>query len=217
MVDSTSSSRAQHEISYAFVGAGRCITRRGALSQLNMRSSQPEAKRRSLIGNPVIVGGMPLPSDTPLFLTFVALHVAAGLTCVIAGVVAMLSRKQPGRHPLAGSIYYWALACVFVTMTVLAVSRWAEDYHLFALGSLSFVAATIGRMARRRRWPSWARVHLTGMGASYILLVTAFYVDNGSNLPLWRELPQIAFWILPSLIGAPILLNAFFRHPLVRR
>ena len=80
-------------------------------------------------------------------------------------------------------------------MTLLSISRWAEDYQLFALGALSFVAATIGRMARRRRWPSWARVHLAGMGASYILLITAFYVDNGPNLPLWRELPQIAFWM----------------------
>jgi hypothetical protein len=138
------------------------------------------------------------------------------LTCVIAGVVAMLSRKQPGRRPLAGSVYYWALACVFVTMTVLAISRLAEDYHLFALGALSFATATIGRMARRRRWLFWARVHLTGMGASYILLITAFYVDHGPNLPLWRELPHIAFWILPTVVGAPILLNAFFRHPLAR-
>ena len=170
-----------------------------------------------MIASPIIIGGIPLPSDAPLFLTLVALHVAAGLICVIAGAVAMLSQKQPGRHPLAGSVYYWALACVFATMTVLALSRWAEDYHLFALGALSFAAATVGRTARRRRRPSWARVHLTGMGASYILLITAFYVDNGRNLPLWRDLPQIAFWILPSLVGAPILLNAFFRHPVVQR
>jgi hypothetical protein len=101
-------------------------------------------------------------------------------------------------------------------MTLLSISRWAEDYQLFALGALSFVAATIGRMARRERWPSWARVHLTGMGASFILLIMAFYVDNGPNLPLWRELPQIAFWILPTLVGVPTLRNAFFRHPLAR-
>ncbi|HEY1885211.1 MAG TPA: hypothetical protein VGG86_04065 [Roseiarcus sp.] len=132
-----------------------------------------------MTGSPIIIGGIPLPSDAPLFLTFVALHVAVGLICVIAGAVAMLSRKQPGRHPQAGSVYYWGLACVFATMTVLAISRWAEDDHLFVLGALSFVAATVGRMARRRRWPSWARVHLTGMGTSYILLITAFYVDNG--------------------------------------
>jgi hypothetical protein len=169
-----------------------------------------------LIGNPTVIDGIPLPSDTPLFLALVAVHLAAGLAAVIAGAVAMLSRKQAGRHPQAGTIYYAALSVVFVTMTVLAISRWADDYHLFVLGALSFIAATIGRTARRRLWPSWACVHMTGMAASYILMITAFYVDNGPNLPLWRQLPPIAFWILPTLIGLPILLQAVLRHPLVR-
>jgi hypothetical protein len=61
-----------------------------------------------------------------------------------------------------------------------------------------------------------AELHLTGMGASYILMLTAFYVDNGKNLPLWRELPQIAFWFLPSAVGLPLILYALLRHPLVR-
>jgi hypothetical protein len=167
-------------------------------------------------GNQTIIAGIPLPSDAPLFLTLVAVHVAAGLVCVIAGAVAMLCRKQRGRHPQAGTVYYWSLAVVAATMAVLAISRWAEDYHLFILGALSFLAATIGRTARRRQWPGWARIHMTGMGASYILMITAFYVDNGPNLPLWRELPPIAFWILPTLVGTPVLLNALLRHPLAR-
>ena len=54
------------------------------------------------------------------------------------------------------------------------------------------------------------------VSASYILMITAFYVDNGPNLPLWRELPPFAFWILPTLVGTPILLNALLRHPLAR-
>jgi hypothetical protein len=58
---------------------------------------------------------------------------------------------------------------------------------------------------------------MSGIGASYILMITAFYVDNGPNLPLWRELPPLVFWILPTLIGAPILINALLRHPLVRQ
>ena len=62
-----------------------------------------------------------------------------------------------------------------------------------------------------------ANPDMTGMGASYILMITAFYVDNGPNsLALWRELPPIAFWILPTLVGTPILLNALLRHPLAR-
>lgn len=169
-----------------------------------------------MTGHPINIGGIPLPSDTPLFLALVAIHIAAGLVCVIAGAVAMLSHKAPGRHPQAGAVYYWALAAVFVTMLVIGLLRWAEDYHLVILGVLSFLAATLGRRARRRLWPRWARLHLTGMGASYILLLTAFYVDNGSNLPLWRLLPPVAFWLLPTVVGAPILIYALLRHPLVR-
>jgi hypothetical protein len=58
---------------------------------------------------------------------------------------------------------------------------------------------------------------MTGMAASYVLMITAFYVDNGPNLPLWRQLPPLAFWILPTLFGAPILINALLHHPLARR
>ena len=101
-------------------------------------------------------------------------------------------------------------------MAVISAVRWAEDYHLFVLGSLSFAAAIFGREARRRLRPGWARLHMTGMGASYILLLTAFYVDNGKILPLWRLLPQWAFWVLPSAIGLPILVWALLRHPLAR-
>ena len=58
--------------------------------------------------------------------------------------------------------------------------------------------------------------HIAGMGLSYVAIVTAFYVDNGKNLPLWRALPQIAFWCLPAVIGAPIIAYALLRHPLAR-
>ena len=87
---------------------------------------------------------------------------------------------------------------------------------MFVLGAVSFAAAYLGRSAARRHWRQWPRLHLTGMGASYIVLLTAFYVDNGKNLPLWKELPQIAFWLLPGAIGIPLIVHALFRHRLVR-
>jgi hypothetical protein len=95
--------------------------------------------------------------------------------------------------------------------------RWAEDYHLFIFGALSFGTASLGRMAIRRRWRNWIRLHITCMGLSYILLLTAFYVDNGKNLPLWNKLPPIAFWLLPVAVGTPFIVRALLRHPLVRR
>jgi len=163
----------------------------------------------------IVVLGIPIPSTSGLFLTVVAVHVAAGLCCVVAGLVAMLSPKRSGRHPAAGTVYYWSLAVVTVSMTVLVIMRWPAHIDLFVLGVLSFAAATVGRIVRRRGGS--LRMHLTGMGLSYVLLLTAFYVDNGPHLPLWRSLPAYAFWLGPSLIGVPILLRVLMRHPLVRR
>ncbi len=160
--------------------------------------------------------GATVACDSALFLAVLLIHVPFGLTCVVAGLVAMFSRKGVSRHPSAGTVYYWALSVVFVTATALSAMRWAEDWYLFVLGGLSFAAATFGRMAHRQRWRNWVRLHITGMGSSYILLLTAFYVDNGKNLPLWKDLPTIAYWVLPSAVGIPLIVYALLNHPLVR-
>lgn len=163
-----------------------------------------------------VIGGIEIPSTNPAFLAVVGIHVLLGLACVITGAIAMLSEKRPGRHPNNGTIYFWCLAGVFLTMTGLAAVRWRQDYHLFILGTLSFAAACFGREARRRRWPRWIRLHIAAMAASYVLLLIAFYVDNGKSLPLWKELPPVTYWLLPTIIGIPLIVRALLWHPLVR-
>lgn len=167
-------------------------------------------------GGSSIVAGIEIPSASPAFLTVVGSHVLFGLACVVAGGFAMLSEKRRGRHSTAGTIYYWCLSAVFATATGLAVVRWAEDRHLFLLGALSFAAASLGRTAMRRGWRGSVRLHISGLGTSYVLLLTAFYVDNGKNLPLWRELPSIAYWLLPGALGIPLIGWALLRHPLLQ-
>jgi hypothetical protein len=165
--------------------------------------------------NTTIVFGIPVPSIDPTFLAIVRVHIAIGVVAVAAGALAMLSGKGRGRHSTFGTVYFWSLSGLFVTMSALSFMRWAENVHLFALGALSFALAGFGRVAVRRRWRQRFRLHLASMGVSYVLMLTAFYVDNGKNLPLWRELPQIAFWLLPGIVGAPLILYALMRHPLV--
>ncbi len=169
-----------------------------------------------LLCNALALAGIKVPCDSLVFLAVLAVHIPFGLLSVVAGFVAIVSKKRPGRHPTFGTIYYWGLCVIFVSASVLAALRWAEDYHLFILGALSFAAATFGRMARRRRWRGWVRLHISGMGLSYILMLTAFYVDNGKSLPLWKELPSIAYWLLPSAVGLPLIGRALLFHPLVR-
>jgi hypothetical protein len=163
------------------------------------------------------IAGIIIPSTNALFLGVVGVHILLGLGCVVTGAIAMLSPKRAGRHPRNGTIYFWCLAGVFLTATGLAAVRWAEDYHLFILGALSFAASFFGRQARQHRWRHWVRLHITGMGSSYVLLRIAFYVDNGKALPLWRDLPPFAYWLLPAAVGIPLIVRALLWHPLARR
>ena len=163
------------------------------------------------------VAGIEIPSTDPIFLAVVGFHVLLGLACTVTGAIAMLSQKRPGRHPRNGTIYFWCLAGIFLTSTSLAAVRWAEDYHLFILGALSFAAAYLGRQARRQRRRYWIRLHITGMGASYVLLLIAFYVDNGKQLPIWKELPHFTYWLLPLAVGIPLIVRALLWHPLAQK
>lgn len=161
-----------------------------------------------------VVAGIAIPSTSPLFLAGVGVHVAAGLVCVVAGAVAMLSRKGQGRHRTFGTIYYWALAVLCLSASALALAHWPQDAVFLPLAAASFGAAHLGRAAMRARHA--VRLHIAGMGASYILMLIAFYVDNGKFLPVWRDLPPLAYWLIPPAVGLPVMAWALLRHPLVR-
>jgi hypothetical protein len=149
-------------------------------------------------------------STAPVFLAFLAVHVIAGLTAVVTGAIAALTRKGSRRHIRAGRAYYRAISVVFATATVLAAMRWQQDYYLFIIGAVAFTAASVGFQHRRRRRPGDTG-HIAGMGTAYVAMLTAFYVDNGPHLPLWDHLPAFAFWLLPSVIGAPVIARAILR------
>jgi hypothetical protein len=149
---------------------------------------------------------------SPTFATLLVLHIAAGLTAVVAGATAMLSPKRFGRHPNAGRTYCAALCVLCATAVGMAAMRWPEDAYLVVLGALSLAAASIAYLARHYRWRGWIGVHILGMGTSYIVLLTAFYVDNGPRLPLWDRLPVLAFWMVPSSIGFPLVVRALIRY-----
>jgi uncharacterized membrane protein len=165
--------------------------------------------------DPTTIGGITIPSTSPVFLSVVGIHVLIALACAVFGLTAMITNKRSINHPKLGSIYFWSLSAVFATATVLTVVRWQENWYLFALGVISFGTAYLGRSAIRGPGRS-VRRHLSLMGTSYIVLLTAFYVDNGKNLPLWHNLPGITFWVLPALIGIPLIARTLARHPLAR-
>jgi hypothetical protein len=154
------------------------------------------------------VFGIPVPDAGPVFFAALAVHVAAGLVCVGCGASAALSRKGGARHLRFGRIYLWGLGVVWASMAILSLMRWQQNADLFAVGTLALTAALIGYTMRSRR----PVLHIIGMGASYVALLTGFYVDNGPHLPVWDRLPAWSFWVLPSLVGLPLTARAVWRR-----
>ena len=97
--------------------------------------------------------------------------------------------------------------------TFLSLMRWDENYHLFILGASSFACAWFGRSALRQRWRYWVRLHIAGMGLSYLLMLIAFYVDNGKQLPLWKDLPHFTYWLIPIAVGMPLIAASTAMRP----
>lgn len=128
--------------------------------------------------------------------------------------------KCPARHYRWGGRYLWAYIVVFLTATLLSVQRWSANAYLFLLALVGYSVALGSYSARRFRQTPWLHrllgeywviAHLVGMISSYVVLLTAFYVDNGHLFPGVNRLPTIVFWVTPSLVAIPFLVQTTAR------
>jgi hypothetical protein len=37
-------------------------------------------------------------------------------------------------------------------------------------------------------------------------------VDNGPRLPLWDQVPVVVLWVLPGLVGGPLIVRSLRRR-----
>jgi len=162
-----------------------------------------------------MIDGFPLSFFLPL-----VVHALAGLTTGVTGVVAFRAPKRRGRHHRWGTYYLWAYTVVFFTATILSAQRWSADAYLFFMALTGYGLALAGYTARRfRREPwlmrllgkQWVVAHIIGVIGSYIVLWTAFYVDNAHLIPGLKLLPPLTFWVLPTLIGIPFIILSISR------
>ena len=163
----------------------------------------------------MLVFRIPLSFFLPLIV-----HVLAGLMTVITGIVAFSMPKRRGRHHRWGRRYLLAYTLVFLTATMLSVERWSVDAYLFFIALVGYGFALGGYVAsrfRREAWlirllgKNWVIVHIVGTIGSYIVLLTGFYVDNAHLIPLLNQLPQLTFWVLPTVIGIPFIVRSITR------
>jgi hypothetical protein len=142
----------------------------------------------------------------------VPVHILVGTTAVGCGIRAMRTRKGSRWHRRWGTGYLATVPVLCTTGTLLVLGHWPQDAHLLALAVLTAAPAGLGYTAARRRWAGWTGAHISGMGGAFIVMLSAFYVDNGPTLPGWGWVPTLAWWLAPSLVGLPVVARALRRH-----
>lgn len=134
-----------------------------------------------------------------MFTAFLVAHIAAGAIGLVLGPVAMRAGKRPGTHTRAGELYHWNMLVVCLSAGALALMHWAEAGFLLYIAIFSYAFALVGYVAARTRPAHWLLFHISGMGGSYIALVTAFLiVQAGTDASL-------IVWLIPTIIGTPII------------
>jgi uncharacterized membrane protein len=136
--------------------------------------------------------------------------------------VRVLRRKKPGTEQW----YDWLVAGLTAAFGISLFGYGtylfylAGGFHAFALLCLIFGYITAIRAIRdiiffikqnltEKQW--WLRQHIGAMGGSYIAAITAAAVQNGNTFVPNGEYTW-TLWLLPTLIGAPIIAIASSKH-----
>ena len=159
-----------------------------------------------------------------LFYRFSAFLLVIGVLTFYASFtgVRVLHRKTAGTEKW----YDWAVAIVSMIIG-LGLVVYAFDLLLNRPGNqvLGFLCLIFGfftwfnafrdvrffvrKKVNEKQW--WLRQHIGAMGGSYIAAITAFAVQN-PNLFMPGSSYQWLLWILPSVIGNPIIVMAIKRQ-----
>jgi hypothetical protein len=162
-----------------------------------------------------MIDGLPLSFFLPL-----VVHALAALTTGVTGGITFSRPKRSARHPKWGVRYLWAYTVVFLTALLLSVQHFPTDAYLVVLATLGYGAALGGYGARRfRQQPmmrrvlgnQWIVAHIVGMIGSYVVLWTAFSVDNAHLIPGLKQFPTLMFWVLSTVIALPFLVVSLSR------
>lgn len=124
-------------------------------------------------------------------------HVVAGTAGLLLGPVAFHARKSRGVHTQTGEAYHWVVLVVAGSAVALALFDWSRLWWLAVIAAGSYGFAVAAYAAAKRRPHRWLHLHVAGQGGSYIALVTAVLVVNVGG--------PLVLWVLPTLVGTPVL------------
>lgn len=125
-------------------------------------------------------------------------HIALGICALLLALAAMRSPKMRGAHTIIGNVYHWTFCAMAISACALAVMDWHRLWWFVPIAVFSYAFALTGFLAAKFKPRNWLRIHLVGQGGSFIAMCTAILVVNFASYT-WLA------WMIPTLIGAPVL------------
>jgi hypothetical protein len=137
-------------------------------------------------------------------------HATAGVAVLLLGLVALTARKRRGRHTRAGTIYVWIMLPMLVGGIAIGARHPGISPFEAAViptgGPLLLGYWAVRRRPRRFLGQPWLTWHISGMGGSFIGVVTAggfqvFYPllpDNTTMMTLMFAVPAVVGTVLIS-------------------
>jgi uncharacterized membrane protein len=151
-----------------------------------------------------------------LFSIALAIHIFFGGVALVIAPLAMVTVKGGLWHRRWGKIYFWAMAGVALSATVLCWLR--TGLFLFLIAIFSFYLALTGYRVLRRKLPTDRATALDWFAASAMLVAGAGLVCLGvfGQLTGNRIWIPITFGVIGLLLGGIDIMH-FLRPPLDKR
>lgn len=130
------------------------------------------------------------------------LHIAVGVAALVLGPLALLGARPIGRQTWFLLAYQAAVLAVAASALALAALAWSQLWWLTFFAAATAAAVLGGAWMARRHPRGWRGWYVRLMCGSYIALITALLVVS------W---PSVLSWVLPTVVGAPIVETAAFR------
>lgn len=147
-----------------------------------------------------------------MFKAVLLLHALAGFFGLLLGPIAMYAKKTRGLHTKSGIVYFYFMTAVCISGVVLSALSWEKNWWLSIVALFSYSFCWRGFRAEKLRGQNWLKAHISGMLGSYIAMTTAFIVVNVGRIDSFQNMPIIVFWILPTLVGAPLIRMMTSKH-----
>lgn len=78
---------------------------------------------------------------------FLYIHIAAGFSALLLGIIAIFATQRQTVHKTTGAIFFWAINIVAITSVVLSLNRTPINSFLLVIGILSFYVNFTGYRA----------------------------------------------------------------------